>query len=414
MKVLMLTPYLPYPLTSGGQIRSYNLLKKLAGRHEITLVAFIRDEAEREHLDHLAAFCRRIRTVKRRRAWSPLNILFAGVTPMPFLLAIYFSPAFRKTVQEELAGEDYDLIHSECFYLMHNLPKTKVPVLLVEQTIEYLVYQSVVENSPLWPLKPLLYLDVLKIKYWEKHYWRKVDRLVTMSAKDKEFIKREMPDKAIDVVANGVDTEFFDRVKRSPAKEPTVLFIGQFKWHPNIDAACFLVEKIWPLIREKVPGARLWIIGRNPTPQIEALKKSPEIEVREVEDIREVLGRAHVLLAPIRNGRGTKYKVLEAMASGLPVVTTPLGIEGIRAEAGSEVLVAKTARELAETTVRVLQNPPLGAAVARKAKKLVKKGYNWDLIAAELDRVYQEVGERGGFDPGRANLFRSGKVRRDG
>lgn len=394
MKILMLTPYLPYPLTSGGQIRSYNLLKNLASRHQITLFAFIRHPEEKKYLKNLAGLCHEIRVFKRRRAWSPLNIFLAGVTPMPFLLSIYYSPAFKRAIKQQLDEEDYDLIHIECFYLMHNLPRTKVPVLLVEQTIEYLVYQSVVENNPFWPLKPALYFDVAKIKSWEKRFWRQAARLVTMSEEDKEYIRDRIPGKAIDNVSNGVDVDFFQAVERKPVKKPTILFVGQFRWHPNVDAARFLANEVWPLIKNEVPHAQLWIIGRNPTAPIRSLAQGVDVTVQEVEDIRRVLSQAHVLLAPIRNGRGTKYKVLEAMAAGLPVVTTPLGIEGIRARGGREVLVGETAVDLAKETVAILRQPELGAKIARQAKRLVINYYHWPMIADELDRVYQEVGAK--------------------
>jgi glycosyltransferase involved in cell wall biosynthesis len=396
MKILMLTPYFPYPLTSGGQIRSYNLLKKLAKKHQVTLFSFIREEKETEFIKNLSPFCEKIAVFKRRRAWSPLNVLLAAVTPRPFLLSIYYSPAFKKAISKELSQGNYDLIHFECFYLMHNLPPTQVPIFLVEQTIEYLVYQNVVRDFPFWllPLKPILYLDVLKIKLWEEHFWRRADRLVTMSGEDKDFIQARLPEKKIDVIANGVDIEFFEEVDRAPTKEPTVLFVGQFRWPPNIDAALFLVRKIWPAIKEKVPQAKLWIIGRNPTPKILALAQDPEITVKEVEDIRQVLSQAWVLLAPIRNGRGTKYKVLEAMASELPVVTTPLGIEGIEAKEKMDVLVASSAETLAQATVEVLSNSEQGRLMAVKAKELVSRVYNWDSISKELDRVYREVGSK--------------------
>lgn len=392
MKILMLTPYLPYPLTSGGQIRSYNLLKNLVGRHEITLFSFIRDQAESQFLAQLGFLSSKIRLFKRRRAWSALNVFLSGITPMPFLLSLYFSPAFRRAVAEELNREKYDLIHCECFYLMHNLPRLTTPLILVEQTIEYLVYQDVAENSRLWPVKPLLYLDVGKIKLWEKRFWRQADRLVTMSIEDRDFIKQTMPDKAIDVIANGVDLGFFDEVSRRPSPEPTVLFVGQFRWYPNIDAAQYLVKEIWPIIKKQVPKAKLWIVGRNPTNSIKVLAKDSEIKVSEVEDIRRVLNQAWVLLAPIRIGRGTKYKVLEAMASGLPVVTTSLGVQGIDAKNGSEALIAKDPKGLAAATVKILTMPNLGKKIAGEAKKLVAQRYNWQIVGEELNRVYEEVG----------------------
>src|SRR3989344_1590537 len=228
MKILMITPYLPYPLVSGGQIRTYNLLKNLSKKHEITLASFIREPNEGRYLDQLKEYCQKVILFKRRGAWSPLNILFAGITPYPFLVSIYFDLAIRNKLKEELSMGKYDLIHAETFYVMPNIPQTQIPIFLVEQVIEYLVYQRFTEMLPWYafPLKPLLYIDVAKIKKWERFYWRQAQGLAAMSEEDKQFMLNLEPDLKIDVVANGVDIEHFSQTKKITTKRPTVLFIG--------------------------------------------------------------------------------------------------------------------------------------------------------------------------------------------
>ena len=394
MKILMITPYLPYPLVSGGQIRTYNLLKNLAQKHQITLASFIRRDDEKKYLKDLKPFCSSVIVFKRRKAWSPVNILLSAITPFPFLVCIYLDFSMRKHISSLLKSEKYDLIHAETFYVMPNIPRTKVPILLVEQVIEYLVYQRFVEslNKYLALLKPFLLLDVFKIKFWELHYWKKARRLAAMSYEDKKFIENSAKSLRVDVVANGVDIEHFSNSIRVNPEKPTVLFIGNFKWLPNRDAVKFLVASIWPKIKEAIPRARLWIVGRNPTSDILNLK-SEDIEIESgIEDIRVAYTQAHVLLAPIRNGRGTKYKILEAMATKTPIVGTGLAIEGINVKNGEEALVSETAEGLAKATIKVLDNPSLGQKLAGAAYNLVSIDYNWKKISLELDRVYKEVG----------------------
>ena len=388
MKILMLTPYLPYPLFSGGQIRSYNLLKNLSQKHEITLFSFIRSDKEKQYLKYLKPFCNQVIIFKRRQAWDPRNLLLALFTPYPFLVSLYLSSSFRRAITEELRNGNYDLIHAETFYIMPNLPQTKVPTLLVEQTIEYLVYQQFVRDFKLWLLKPLLYFDVLKINLWEKYYWRRATRLAAMSDSDKQIMTQSVKDKKVDVVANGVDVKFFSGVKPKPGQ--VVLFIGNFKWLPNRDAAQFLAKAIWPKIVASLPQAALLIVGRNPTKEILKLAQAGIKIEGDVADIRTAFAKASVLLAPIRNGRGTKYKVLEAMASGLPVVTTKLGIEGI--DAKDSVLVVESAADLDSQTIKVLQDQRLAAKLADKAKKIVYNQYNWETISNRLNLVYQQLG----------------------
>ena len=393
MKILMLTPYLPYPLHSGGQIRSYNLIKNLSQKHQITLFSFIRSAKELVHIAELEKYCTKVKVFKRRQAWDPRNILISALTPYPFLVAIYLSKSVKNAIRRELAS-NYDLIHAETFYVMPNLPKpTNIPTLLVEQTIEYMVYQRFVEDFKFFLLKPLLYFDVLKIKLWEKYFWQKATRLVAMSQSDKQIMEKSVKDRKVDVVANGVDVEHFTESRIAKAVNQTILFVGNFKWLPNKDAAKFLVTDIWPKIHQQLPRAKLWIVGRNPTSEILDLSNQKNVTVSgEVDDIREAFQKSSVLLAPIRSGRGTKYKVLEAMASQVPVVTTKLGIEGIAAINQSSVLIAETADGLADKTIQVLTDKNLAEKLAANGKKLVYNQYNWQAIFKELDQIYQQLG----------------------
>lgn len=402
MKILMITPYLPYPLVSGGQIRTYNLLKNLAPKHQITLASFIRDSDEKKYLKDLQPFCRKVIVFRRRKAWSLVNILLSAITPFPFLVSIYFALGVRSQIRKELASENYDLIHAETFYVMPNIPQTDVPIFLVEQTIEYLVYQRFVEGLPKWAFfaKPLLLADVVKIKWWEKYYWQKAKQLAAMSRQDRTFIQKINPKLKVDVIANGVDINYFAKTKKQKPPNPTVLFVGQFKWLPNRDATKFLVGEIWPKIKEKIPQARLWIVGRNP-PQDILNFASGDIRVDGgVEDIRLAYTQSDVLLAPIRNGRGTKYKILEAMATKTPIVGTKLAVEGINIQNGRQAYVAESAKDLADQTINVLENSKLGQKLAEAAYSLVKEKYSWKKISQELDRVYQEVGRRSGVASG--------------
>lgn len=396
MKILMLTPYLPFPLLSGGQIRTYNLLKNLKDTHDITLFSFIRKEKERDFIPELEKFCSKVRVFKRRPAWDLRNLMLAGFTSYPFLVAIYLSRHLRSAMKRELETEKYDLIHAETFYVMPNIPSTSISTLLVEQTIEYLGYQTFAQQTKFLPLKPFLFFDVAKIKYWEKYYWKKANRLATMSSEDKSFIQKLTKKQInIDVVANGVDIQYFSKVKKQKTKHPIVLFVGNFKWLPNKDAAKHLVNDIWPHIRTRIPQARLWIVGANPTSEIKKLGKIAGVKVEgEIADIRTAFSRASIMLAPIRNGRGTRYKILESMAAKTPVVATKLSVEGIDVTDNKDVLISDDPLKLADYTVKVLNNQKLQDKLRKNGAKLIAQKYNWKKISKSLDNIYQQLGSR--------------------
>ena len=164
----MLTPYLPYPLTSGGQTRSYNLLKFLSQKHEITLFSLIKDDEEKKYINKLTPYCKNIRVFNRSKSpWTLRNILLALFSWYPFLVVRNLARDQKKAIAEELKSNHYDLIHAETFYVMPHIPPTSVPVLLVEQTIEYLVYKHYVEEQAPFLAKFLFWLDVVKLRYWE-------------------------------------------------------------------------------------------------------------------------------------------------------------------------------------------------------------------------------------------------------
>jgi len=389
----MLTPYLPFPLLSGGQIRTYNLLKKLAHKHEITLFALIKEESERQYIPELEKYCAKVRVFKRsKHPFTLRNIVKAGLSTYPFLVIRNHVPETIKSVESELAAEQYDLIHAETFYMMPHIPKTQVPVILVEQTIEYLGYESYAKKASPF-IKPLLDIDVRKIKRWEKHFWQEANKLIVMSDADKKYIAQEIGNpKKIEVVYNGVDLSWFNQKRRVLPKQPTVLSVGTFKWLPNVEAVEFLLKKVWPLLKKHVPEVRLWIVGNAPTPDIlEYQKLDGNVTVTGgIPDIRSAFKGAHVLVAPVFSGKGTRYKVLEAMASGTPVIATKIAVEGLGVEDGKHVLIANSAKEMARQTAYLLNDQSMRQKLARRAKDFVATKYDWKYISKKLDQVYQE------------------------
>lgn len=393
MNILMLTPYLPYPLLSGGQIRTYNLLKKLAKKHNITLFALIKEESERQYIPELEKYCAKVQVFKRsKRPFTLRNIIKTAFSTYPFLVIRNHVPETIGAVERELANTEYDLIHAETFYMMPHIPKTKVPILLVEQTIEYLGYESYAHKAILL-MKPFLSIDINKIKKWEKHFWQTAQKLIVMSDADKDYIAREIGQKdKIAVVSNGVDIDWFNQKRRQLPAEPTILSVGTFKWLPNVEAVTFLANEVWPLVKKQIADARLWIVGNAPTPEVlEYQKKDSAITVTGgIPDVRDAFKGAHVLVAPVFSGKGTRYKVLEAMAAGTPVVATHIAVEGLGVKDGVQVLLGDTAKDMARQTVRLLEDGQLRQKLARRAKDFVSKHFDWKYISVKLDEIYQE------------------------
>ncbi len=392
----MLTPYLPYPLLSGGQIRTYNLLKKLSKKHDITLFALIKNDSERQYIAEIEKHCTQVKVFKRsHKPFTIKNIFKTAISSYPFLVIRNHVKETISAVEQELATNPYDLIHAETFYMMPHIPQTEIPIILAEQTIEYLGYESFAAKVKVPIIKQLLNVDINKIRRWEHHYWDTCTQLIVMSQEDKNYIAQQIkdPDK-IEVISNGVDTEWFAQKSKKLPKNPTVLSVGTFKWLPNVEAVTFLVEKAWPLLKKKLPQAKLWIVGNAPTKKIFQYQyKDTSITVTGgIPDIRDAFNGAHVLVAPVFSGKGTRYKILEAMASKTPIVATSTAVEGLEVESDTHVLIGNTPQTIAQQSARLLNDQRLQKKLADNSYRFVTKKYDWQTISKKLDRLYKKLG----------------------
>lgn len=395
MKILMLTPYLPFPLWSGGQIRTYNLLKHLSKKHEITLFSFIRNENERDYIPKLMDYCVNVEVFLKRPPWSLTSLSLSAVTFYPLVVCMYLNRAVSNAIAIALEHEHFDLIHAETFYVMPNIPKNNIPKILVEQTIEYQVYQHYTKSVKYLPLKILMSWDVQKIRFWEERFWQKASLVVAMSQTDKEIMQKLVKGLRVSLVPNGVDTDFFRQKKHLQYKKSkTVLFVGNFKWLQNREAVSMLVKDIWPKIISKLPDVKLWIVGKFPIKETVDFA-SPSITVSDdIDDIRKAYLDSDVLLAPIYGPGGTRYKILESMATGLPVVTTQRGCEGLDVLHGKHVLIGEDPKALAENTIKLLTNPTLYYRLVVNGRKLVETNFNWESIASILDKIYLQAAQK--------------------
>jgi polysaccharide biosynthesis protein PslH len=401
MKVLMLTPYLPYPPSSGGQVRSYNLIKNLAKDHQITLFSLIKNDNELKYVKELEKFCRKVEIFKRsENPWTLKNILRTGFSFYPFLVIRNLASKEKEAVERELKEEDYDLIHAETFYVMPHIPKTKVPILLAEQTIEYQVYQHYVQSRSFWLLKQLLDIDVAKIKFWETKFWQKANKVVAVSGSDKRKMQSLVKGLDVDVVPNGAGEDLVSLwQKDKETSQIIILFQANFLWLQNTEAAFDLVKKIFPLIKKKLPQAVCRIVGQEAHQKLANLKsKGVEIiDLRndDIEGVKKAYRQATIFLAPLKGPGGTRLKILGAMAAGVPVVTTPVGIEGIEAKSEVHVLVRESEKELAETVVKLIKNKKLYQEIKQAARALIEKKYTYKAIATVLDKIYRQLGSYG-------------------
>lgn len=403
MKILMLTLYLPYPPNSGGQIRSYNLIKNLSKKHEITLVSFIK-KGEEKYAKEMEKYCKEVLYFYRSDSpFSLKNILKTGLSLYPFLVMRNFSEFGAKKIEQKMKQEKFDLVHVETFYLKpHISPNISTPVVLVDQTIEFVVYQHYVKTMKLWFLKPLYYIDVLKLKYWETKFWREAKRVIAVSDSDKQTMQKLVSGLKVDIIPNapGDDlSSLYDPINKPKFKKPIIFYQSNFLWMQNVEGAEVLIKEVFPLVRKKYPEAVCRIVGQNVRSnahfKIDNWKgdgvEVVDLDKSDINGVVEAYRDGSILVAPLRGPGGTRLKILGAMSAGVPVVTTPVGAKGIEAINGKDILIGNSAEELAGLIIKLIEDRKLYQNIITNAKKLIKEKYDWEVIAQQLSKIYEQT-----------------------
>lgn len=392
MNVLVLSAVFPYPLLSGGQVRLYNLLKRLSVHHSIHLLSYIRTKEERTYIKHLS-FCKQIDTVYRGKAISPSYMIKSVFSDKPLLMTSYDIECMREKISEYVQTYHIDLVHIEPGYTWFGLPDLSVPIVVAEHNIEHTIYRDYIKKFSFSKYIPLFSYDVNKLKRWEEHTWNAADAVITVSEQDKNYVEHHTK-KKVTIVPNGIDDVWFVfKEKKFIPEHFTGVFIGDFRWIQNRDAIKVLLSTIWPQIKNVHTSATLRIVGRDLPDSYRALFDSSMKYDHYVEDIRTVFSQSDLLLAPIAVGGGTKYKILEAMASGVPVITTLKGSEGLPVHDGKELIISDTFSSWPSLIGSLIENPKKTSFISRHARLFVEERYSWKYIAQIQDTVWKSTYE---------------------
>jgi len=397
MKILMVTPYVPYPPSSGGQIRTFNLLKHLSVNNEITLVALYKNETEKKYYSYLKNFCKKIYLCQRpEKPWTIKTIFKTIFSLSPFLVVRNFSSDAKTIIESLLQKESFNVIHAETFYVMPHIPQTKIPIVLVEQTIEYNVYKHFVNSLPLY-LRILLYfdIDIFKLKYWERYYWKKANIVIAVSSPDEKIIKKEEKTIKTSIIPNCVGDEMIVKsLQKKDLKKPIIFFQGNFFWLQNVEAAQELIKNIYPLLVKKKPNIKVVIAGQN-AKKIGFVKEKNiqiiDIPADDIKTVHQLFNQACLFIAPISGPGGTRLKILAAMGSGIPVVSTQTGVQGLDVIDKEHVLIAKGPLDFVNKIDKILSSIKLYEKIRKNAYEQVLNKYQWKNIADTLETLYRNL-----------------------
>jgi sugar transferase (PEP-CTERM/EpsH1 system associated) len=406
-RILFLTPQMPYPPEQGAAIRNYNLIVQVAAQHEVALLTFAQG-ADQEP-GPLAGLCRplvRVPMPPERSARERLRTLFT--TDEPDMAVRLYSPAYAQTLRELLMSESFDIVQVEGLELACYLPLVRrwlgerAPKLILDEyNAEYLLQRRAFEADLRSPRRlPTAFYSLIqwrRLARFEREVCRQADTVLAVSEADAEALRRLVEGLQPVVVPNGVDTERYHPglPDSLPLEHPALLFTGKMDFRPNSDAVLWFHRHVWPLVRARAPQAHLYIVGKNPPARFKPLWDDPGVTVSGyVPDILPYFGSADVYIVPLRIGGGTRLKVLEAMAAGLPLVSTTLGVEGIALSPGQHALLADTPQDFAEAILSLLADPERRRTLGAAARQFVLEHYDWRLIAPRLAAVYATSAKR--------------------
>jgi polysaccharide biosynthesis protein PslH len=394
-KLLVLTSRVCYPPREGHQLRTWYLVRALAREHEVRLLTFARaDDAidEAGPLRDIVASMETFPIAAEHSRVALLQCLLRGLLGRrPFVVEKYRSAAMAARVAH--LAQDSDLIHVDMLPLMSALPDTglRCPVVLNAHNVEHLLLQQRAELESHALRRAFLRSQVPKLERYEIAACRRADQLLACSAVDAAHFAAHVPLTPTSVIANGVDTEL-NRPDANARRSPTQLvFVGQMGWFPNLDGVRWFLDDIFPRILNVRPDTEFVIVGKSQGLHIPAGVAANVRLAGFVDDVRASIRQAAVYIVPLRAGSGTRLKVLEAMALGMPIVATQIGAEGIALEHERSALLADTAETFATAVLRLLDAPDFAATLAGAARQLAVARYDWKKIGDELLAIYADL-----------------------
>jgi len=394
MRILFLSPYPP----SLIRVRPFNWIKHLTARgHQIALLALVSSPEEAADLKHVARYCHRAEGIPFPRWRSAWNLLLAlPQRSLALQAAFTSSPGMTHRIRQALQRESFDAVHIE--HLRGSTYANAVdgvPIVWDSVDCISLLFERTLQSGPSLVSRLMARADLARTRRYEGRQVGQYAATLVTSPEDRDALQDLVrrwgnPDQAkIVVLPNGVDLAYF-APQEMPRQPDRIILTGKMSYHANVAAALFLGQEIMPRVWRRRPDVRLQIVGKDPGPAVQALADDPRIMVTGyVPDMRPFLASAAVAATPIRYGVGIQNKVLEAMAMGTPVVTTPQASTALLAREGEHFLVGESADDFAAKVVRLLNDRNLAAQIGAAGRRYVEAYHDWDRLAARLEEVYQ-------------------------
>lgn len=401
--IAVLDEEIPFPLTSGKRLRTFHLLSRLSQEFRITFVTHRQVEPSEQRIAEEAM--RDAGIAVRVVDWAipaKSGLKFYGrllanqFSSLPYSVATHASSAMAREIQKLVREDRPDLWHAEWTPYARLLAVVKEPWVVMAHNVESLIWQrsAEVETQPF--KKWVLSEQWRKFERFETWACRSASKTITVSNEDAKLMAERFGVGNTEVVDNGVDTKHIRPAEARDRDPFKVLFLGSLDWRPNLDGVRWMLEKIWPEVRRQESRAMFQVVGRKPPRDLQAvIEKTPGVELHaDVPDVRPFLESAGMMAVPLRIGGGSRLKILEALAAALPVITTTVGVEGLRLRHQEHVTIADKPNDFAEAILDTTAYHQLACRMASRGRMTVEREYDWEMLAARLGGIWTDCVDR--------------------
>jgi len=390
MRILYLCHRIPYPPNKGDKIRAFHELRALASRHEVDVFTLADEAVDLSTKSGLAGHCHSLTVVPLNPKISRLRALPYLLTRTPLTLPYFYSRELQGEVRSAVSRGGYDRIFVYCSAMAQYVEQVSdIPIVMDFVDVDSDKWTQYAKFTR-FPMSAVHRREGRALRRYEQRLCEKAACVVVTTDREAQLVREIHPGARVEVVTNGVDAAYFSPEAIPPDRAtPAVIFTGDMAYFPNEEAVVNFAQRVFPLVRLSVPNARFLVVGRNPSPRVQALASAEGVVVTGfVPDVRAYLAQARVAVAPFSIAAGIQNKILEAMAFGLPVVATSKVLQGLRGCIAEVVESADTPSEMAEKIVLLLLASDRASSKGSEGRRLVADNYRWE---DALDRLLQLV-----------------------
>lgn len=405
MNILWLKTGPLHPLDTGGKLRTYHMLRALRAGNQITYLALCSPEqkaatAKAGEYSDAQHWIDWVETPKRSARFFSELAANLTLSNLPYVISKYRSTEMAAAIRRYDVDRKFDLIICDFLTPSINLFAngwwTKSPVLLFQHNVESLIWKRLYQTAS--GLKKVYFGDQWRrMVAFEKKACAAAGAVVAVSEEDATLLRSELGlTNVVGAVPTGVDAAGFASCRTTKKKPRSLVFLGSMDWMPNIDAVLWFAQEIFPRVKSQFPELTLSVVGRNPTSEIKQLAKIPGIEITgTVDDVKPYMGQAEVMIVPLRVGGGTRVKIFEGMAAGLPIVSTRIGAEGLPVRDGENIFLADTPETIAEKIATLIEDPKLRLLMGKSAAGFVTEHYSWESATRKFEEYCRRAARPG-------------------